>query len=129
MVRWLERLTAERNIDGSRQTLVPKVGCSLSVHPAANRYLVAILRKLKVTRKGTGHPTSLCRRLRKSVLTNRHSPTYGIVYKTNLYQQDHYAVPVTLTNGDNRSNKRRIHGNQCDTTACFMEYQVRTQHL
>ena len=41
--------------------------------------------ELKAVRKGTGHPTSLCRRLRVSVLSNRHSPMYGIVYGINLY--------------------------------------------
>ena len=41
--------------------------------------------KLKAARKGTGHPISLCRRLRISVLSNRHSPTYGIVQGTHLF--------------------------------------------
>ena len=63
MAEWLERLTAEQNIDGSNQTLGPQLGCrSPTVHPAANGYLVATLGKLKTARKGTGHPTSVCRR-------------------------------------------------------------------
>ena len=41
--------------------------------------------EVKAARKGTGYPASLCRWLRRSVLSNRHSPTYGIVYGTNLY--------------------------------------------
>ena len=40
VAKWLERFTAERNIDCSSRTLRPKVGCSLTVHPAANGYLV-----------------------------------------------------------------------------------------
>ena len=67
VAKWLERLTAEQNIDGSSRTLGSKLGCSLTVYPAANGYLVATLGKLKAARKGTGHPTSLCRRLRISV--------------------------------------------------------------
>ena len=39
-----------------------------------NGYLMATPGKLKVARKGTSHPTSLCRWLRISVLSNRHSP-------------------------------------------------------
>ena len=43
------------------------------------------LGKLKATRKGTGHPALLCRRLIISDLSIRHSPAYGIVHGTNLY--------------------------------------------
>ena len=32
--------------------------CSLTVHPAANGYLVATLGDMKAARKGTGHPIS-----------------------------------------------------------------------
>ena len=85
VAKWLRRLTAEQNMDGPSQTPRPKVGCSLTVHPAANGYPVPTLGKLKVARKGTGHSTSLCRRLRISVLSIRHSPTYGILYGTSLY--------------------------------------------
>ena len=74
MAKWLERITTERNIDGSSRTLGPTVEWSLTVHPAANGYLVATLGKLKAARKGTGHPTSLCRRLRIIALSNRHPP-------------------------------------------------------
>ena len=41
--------------------------------------------KLKAVRKGTGHPTSLCRRLWTSVPLTDTPPTYGIVYGTHLY--------------------------------------------
>ena len=51
-------LTAERNIDGSSRILGSWLGCSLTVHPAANGYLMATLAKLTVAKKGTGHPTS-----------------------------------------------------------------------
>ena len=60
MAKWLERLTAVGNINGSSRTLGSKLECSLTVHPAVNGYLVVTLGKLKVARKGTGHPTSLC---------------------------------------------------------------------
>ena len=85
VAKWLERLTAEQNIDGSSRRLGSQLGCSLTVHPTTNWYLVATLGKLKAARKGTGYPTSLCRRLGISVISNRHSPTYGIVYGTNLH--------------------------------------------
>ena len=85
MTKWLECLTAEWDTDGSSRTLGPKAGCLLTVHPAVNGYLVATLGKLKAARKGTGHPTSLRRRLRISVFFIRHSSTYRIVYGTNLY--------------------------------------------
>ena len=39
----------------------------------------------KSASKGSGYPTSLCRQLRISVLSNGHSPMYGIVYGTILY--------------------------------------------
>ena len=58
------------------------MGCSLTVHPAAKGYPVAALGEVKVARKGACHPTSLCRRLRLSVLSIRNSPTYGTVYGT-----------------------------------------------
>ena len=74
MVKWLERLTVEWNIDGSSRADGPKVGFSLTVHPATNGYPVVTLGKLKVARKGSGHPTSLCRRPRISVPSSRHSP-------------------------------------------------------
>ena len=64
VAKWLERLTAEQNIDGSSRALGSYLGCSPTVHPAANGYLVATLGKLKVAREETGHPTSLCQRLR-----------------------------------------------------------------
>ena len=38
--------------------------------------------KPKAARKGTGHPTSLCRRLRISVPLTGTPPTYGIVHGT-----------------------------------------------
>ena len=87
VAKWLEHLTAERNVDDSSQTLGPKLECSLTVHPSANGYLVATLGKLKAAKNGTGqiNKASLCRRLKISVLSNRHSPTYGIVYGADLY--------------------------------------------
>ena len=48
----------------------------LIVHQAANGYLVATLGKLKAARNGTGHPSSLCRRLRVSALSNNHPPPH-----------------------------------------------------
>ena len=91
VAKWLERLTAEPNMDGSSRTLGPKVGYSLTVHPAANGYPVATLGKIKAARKGTGHPTSLCRRLRISILSDRHSPTYGILWDCPL------PLPISVT--------------------------------
>ena len=84
MAKWLECLTAVRNIDGSSLNLGSKLGCSLTVHPAANGYLVATLGKLKAARKGTGHPTSLCQRLRISVSLTGTPPTYEIIHGTHL---------------------------------------------
>ena len=46
---------------------------------------MATLGKLKAVRKGTGHPSSLCRWLRISVLSNRHPSTYGIVHGAIFY--------------------------------------------
>ena len=46
VAEWLKCLTAERNIDGSSWTLWPKLGCSLTVHLAANGYLTATLGKV-----------------------------------------------------------------------------------
>ena len=60
VAKWLERLTVEWSIDDSSRTPGPMLGCSLTVHPAANGYLMETLGKLKAARKGTGHPTSLC---------------------------------------------------------------------
>ena len=60
VAKWFECLTAEQNTDGSSRTLGSQLGCSLTVHPEANGYLVATLGKLKAARKGTGHPASLC---------------------------------------------------------------------
>ena len=57
VAKWLERLTAEQNIDGSSRTLGSWLECSPTVHPPANGYLVATLGQLKAARKGTGHPT------------------------------------------------------------------------
>ena len=74
VAKWLEHLTAEQNIEGSSRILGSLLACSLTAHLAANGNLVATLGKLKAARKGTGHPTSLCRRLRISVLSIRHSP-------------------------------------------------------
>ena len=85
VAKWLERLTAEQNIDGSSRTLGLYLGCSPTVHPAASGYLVATLGKLKAARKGTSHPTSLCRRLRISVPLTATPPTYRIVHGTHLY--------------------------------------------
>ena len=48
VAKWLERLTAEQNIDGSIRTLGLQLGCSLTVHPAANGYLVAKLGSVKL---------------------------------------------------------------------------------
>ena len=70
----LERLTAVRNIDGSSRTLGSYLGCSLTVHPAANWCLVATLGKLKAARKGTGHPTSTMPMAQDKCHSNRHSP-------------------------------------------------------
>ena len=56
VAKWLERLTAEQNVIDLSRTLGPKVGCSLTVHPTANGYLVATLGKLKAAKKGTDHP-------------------------------------------------------------------------
>ena len=86
--KWLELLTAEQTIDGSSRTLKSWLGCALTVHTAANGYLVATLGKLKAARKGTGHPTSLCRRLRISVLLAVTRPTYGIVHGTHPHRSD-----------------------------------------
>ena len=61
VVEWLERMSAERNIHGSSITLVSYLGCSLTVHPAANGYLAATLGRLRAAKKGICHPTSLCR--------------------------------------------------------------------
>ena len=66
--------SAEQNTNGSSRALGSSLGRSLIVHPAANGYLVVTLRKLKAARKGTGHPTSLRRRLRISVLSKRYPP-------------------------------------------------------
>ena len=85
MAKWLERLTAEQNTDGSSRTLGSQLGCSPTVHLAANGYLVATLGKLNAARKGTGHPTSLYRRLRISVPLMGTPPTYGIVHGNHLY--------------------------------------------
>ena len=81
---WLEGLTAWRNIGGSSRTHGSQSECSFTVHPAADGYLVATLGKLKAVRKGTGHPTSLCRWPRISAPSNRHPPAYGIVNGTNF---------------------------------------------
>ena len=75
---------AERNSNGSSQTRGCWLGCSLTVRPATNGYLVATLMKLKAMRKGTGYPISLYRPLRVSVVFNRHSPTQAIALQTNL---------------------------------------------
>ena len=40
----------------------------------------------KTTRKGLGHPSSLFQRPMISVLSSGHSPTYGILCGTDLYQ-------------------------------------------
>ena len=85
VAKWLERLTAEQNIEGSSSTLGSYLGCSLTVHPAANGYLVATLGKLRAARKGTGHPTSLCRRLRISVPLMGTPQMYRIVHGPHLY--------------------------------------------
>ena len=85
MAKWLERLTAVRNIDGSSRALGSQFGCSLTVHPAAHGYLVATLGKLKAARKGTGHPTSLCWRLKITGPPTGTPPTYEIVHGTHLY--------------------------------------------
>ena len=47
VAKWLERLTAERNIGSSSRNLGPKLGCSLTIHTTANGYLVVTLEKLK----------------------------------------------------------------------------------
>ena len=85
MGKWSECLIAEQNIDGSSHTLGQKVRCSLNVRPAANGHLAVTLVKLTAARKGTGHPTSLRQQLRINALFNSQSPTYGILYGTNLY--------------------------------------------
>ena len=41
---------------------------------------------LRAAKKGTSHPTILCRLPRISVLSNRRSPTHRIVYGADLYQ-------------------------------------------
>ena len=38
--------------------------------------------EVKGAKKGAGHPTSVCRWRRVSVLSNRHFPTFGMVYGT-----------------------------------------------
>ena len=40
--------------------------------------------KIKAGMKRAGRPTSLCLLPRISVLSNKHSPTYGIIYETSL---------------------------------------------
>ena len=48
--------------------------CSLTAHPAANRYLVKTAEKLKAAMKGIGHPSSLCQRPRLSALSLTGTP-------------------------------------------------------
>ena len=66
MDKWLEGLTAEQNIDGSSPPSSKWV-------PGGNTG------KLKAARKGTGHPTSLCWRLKISV------PLTGTPQRTESY--------------------------------------------
>ena len=80
VAEWLECLTAERIIDGSSPNVELWQGCSLTVYPVANGYLVEAAGKLMEARKGTGHPTSTSQRLRTSVLSNRYYPMCGVVY-------------------------------------------------
>ena len=94
--KWIGHLTAKRNIDGSIRTLRSLLGCSLTFHRAANGYLVVTKGKVQAERKGTGHPTLLCRRLRISVLSNRHFLTYGDVYGTNVTFTKSYSEPVWI---------------------------------
>ncbi|XP_060769442.1 uncharacterized protein LOC132873589 isoform X6 [Neoarius graeffei] len=83
VAKWLECLTAKRMVPGSSLGSTGIWG-SLPVHPAVNGDLVETLGKLKVARKGNGHPTSLCRWPRTNALSNRHSPNVRIVYGTPL---------------------------------------------
>ena len=54
--------------------------------------VMAPLRKLEVVREGTGHPTSLCQRLRIGTLSDRHSQRaesyMGLPFTFYLYQYD-----------------------------------------
>ena len=119
-------LIAEQNIDGVNRTLGSQVGCSSTIHPAANRYLVATLGKLEAARKGTGHPTSLCRRLRISVPPTGTPPMYGIV--RHLYLTLTLPLMMMLRNAEmSYASKCSIHLQ--DMTYNLLQHEEETQDV
>ena len=103
--------------------------CSLTAHPAANGYLVGTLGKLKAARKGTGHPTSLCRRLRISVSLT------GTPQRTESYTGLTFTFTFTLISATKSYYKRgmskgiRIHNRLSLVEVCryIQSYVEKTQ--
>ena len=62
--------------------------------------------EIKAVRKGTGHPTSKSRWLRTSVLSNRHSPTYGSYMGPYLYLYLEISVNKEIITHDSKSFSR-----------------------
>ena len=83
-------------------------------------HLVSLARKkeLKVARKGTGHPTSLCRRLRISVPLTGTPPTYKIVHGTHFYLFNHTDIQRSA---DNLPWKINFLSSRCRPWLCIKE--------
>ena len=84
VAKWLERFTADRNSDSSSRTLRPKVGCSLC--PPSSKWVPSgNTGEVKGGEERNWPLYFTMPTAQDKCPSNGHSPTYGIVYGTNLY--------------------------------------------
>ena len=82
VAEWLACLTEDRWFETNPRTIV---GIISHCPPSSKCVPGCNTGEIKATRRGTGHPTSLSRLPRISLISDWYSTTYGIVDKIYLY--------------------------------------------